>query len=113
MENNMDTVIMNSGWIYRPAPLPEIWECKYGKWYSRCPICQSSRSHKSRVLAIDKGHDPCRKCKIERGLVIENNNVFYPRRLQPPDPEREAQLQTASHQFNQEFDEAVKKMCME
>jgi hypothetical protein len=68
MENNMDTVIMKNGWTYKAlAPLPEIWEGKYGKWYSRCPTCQASRSHKSRGLAVDKGNDLCRKCRIERG----------------------------------------------
>ena len=64
----MNTVIMNSGWTYKPtAPLPTIWEGKYGKYYTRCPTCHRSRSHKSRGLAIDKGHFLCRKCRIERG----------------------------------------------
>ena len=63
----MDTITRNNGWIYKPSPLPEIWQGKYSKWYSRCPTCQSSRSHKSRGLAIDKGNDLCRKCKVERG----------------------------------------------
>jgi hypothetical protein len=58
----------NSGWVFKPqAPLPTIWQGKYSKWYSRCPTCQSSRSHKTRGLAIDKGNDLCRRCRIERG----------------------------------------------
>jgi hypothetical protein len=63
----MDTMTRSTGWIYKPAPMPIIWQGKYAKWYSRCPVCQASRSHKTRGLAIDKGNDLCRKWQIERG----------------------------------------------
>jgi hypothetical protein len=57
-----------NGWTYKPlAVVPEIWEGKYGKYYTRCPICRTSRSHKTRGLAIDKGNNLCRRCRIERG----------------------------------------------
>jgi hypothetical protein len=56
-------------WPYKPAiqPPPNIWQGKCGEWYSRCPICQASRSHKTKGIAIDKANNLCRKCRIERG----------------------------------------------
>jgi hypothetical protein len=63
----MDTMTHSTCWIYKPAPMPNIWQGKHSKWYSSCPVCHSSRSHRTRGLAIDKGNDLCRKCRIERG----------------------------------------------
>ena len=53
--------------LYVDTAKPEIWESKCGKWHSRCPTCHRRRNHRTRDLAMDKGKNVCRKCRIKRG----------------------------------------------